>query len=66
MIQPNRIASGLADSLLSSANPDANPEPLIEAAFCRGVQLGLSIGAASRGCPTRALLYEKEARHGPC
>jgi len=51
MIQPNRIASGLADSLLSSANPDANPEPLIEAAFRRGVRLGLSIGAASRGCP---------------
>ncbi len=66
MIQPNRIASGLADSLLSSANPDANPEPLIEAAFRRGVRLGLSIRAASRGCPTRALLYEKEARHGPC
>ena len=66
MIQPNRIASGLEDSIPSSANPNANPEPLIEAAFRRGVRLDLSIGAASRGCGMRALLYEKEARHGPC
>jgi len=66
MIQPNRIASGLADSLLRGAKPDANPKRLIEAAFRRRVRLGVSIGAASRGCPTRALLYEKEARHGPC
>ena len=66
MIQPNRIASGLADSLLRGAKPDANPKRLIEAAFRRGVRLGVSIGAASRGCPTRALLYEKEARYGPC
>jgi hypothetical protein len=65
MIQPNRIASGLADSLLRGAKPDANPKRLIEAAFRRGVRLGLSIRAASRGCPTRARLYEKEARHGP-
>ncbi len=65
MIQPNRIASGIADSLLSSAKLDANPKPLIEAAFRRGVRLGLAIRAASRGCATRALLYEKEARHGP-
>jgi len=66
MIQPNRIASGLADSLLESAKPDANPKPLIEAALRRGVRLGRSIATASRGCPTCALLYEKEARYGPC
>ena len=65
MIQPNRIASGLADSLLRGAKLDASPKRLIEAALRRGVRLGLSIGAASRGCPTRALLYEKEARYGP-
>jgi hypothetical protein len=62
MIQPNRIACGLADSLLT----DANPKRLIEAAFRRGVPLGVAIGAASRGCPTRFLLYDKEARYGPC
>ncbi len=66
MIQPNRIASGLADSLLTAAKPDANPKPLIEAAFRRGVRLGPSIRVAFRDCPTRALLYETEARHGPC
>src|SRR5271165_109424 len=48
MIQPNRIASGLADSLLRGAKPDANPKRLIEAAFRRRVRLGVSIGAASR------------------
>ena len=66
MIQASRIASGLADDLLKIASPTTNPKPLIEDAFRRGVRLGLSIRAASRGCPTRALLYEKEARHGPC
>ena len=66
MIQASRIASGLAEDLLKIASPTANPKPLIEDAFRRGVRLGLSIRAASRGCPTRALLYEKEARHGPC
>ncbi len=66
MIQASRIASGLADDLLKIASPAANPKLLIEDAFRRGVPLGLSIRAASRGCPTRALLYEKEARHGPC
>ena len=66
MIPPNRIASGLAHSLPSSANPDAKPEPPIEAAFRRCVRPGPSIGATSRGCAMRALLYKKEARHGPC
>ena len=66
MIQASRIASGLADDLLKIASPATNPKPLIEDAFRRGVRLGLSIRAASRGCPTRALLYEKEARDGPC
>ena len=66
MIQPNRIASGLADSFLKGAKPDANPKRLIEAAFRRGVRSGLSIRAASGGRPTRALLYEKAAHHGPC
>jgi hypothetical protein len=66
MIHPNRIASGLAESFLTAAKPNANPKLLIEDAFHRGVRLGLSIRAASRGCPTRAPLYEKEARHGPC
>ncbi len=66
MIQPNRIASGLADSLLTAAKPEANPKSLIEAAFRRGFRLSLSIRAAFRDCPARALLYEKEARHGPC
>ena len=66
MIQASRIASGLVDDLLKIASPTTNPKPLIEDAFRRGVPLGLSIRAAFRGCPTRALLYEKEARDGPC
>ncbi len=66
MIQPNQIASGLAESLLTAAQPNANLKLLIEDAFRRGLRLGLSIRVAFRDCPTRALLYEKEARHGPC
>ena len=66
MLQASRIASGLADDLLKIKSPATNPKLLIEDAFRRGFRLGLSIRAASRGCPTRALLYEKEARHGPC
>ncbi len=66
MIQPSRIASGLADDLLRIASPATNPKLLIEDAFRRGFRLGLSIRAACKGRPTRALLYEKEARHGPC
>jgi len=66
MIHASRNAPGLADDLPKIASPTANPKALIEDAFRRGVRLGLSIRAASRGCPTRALLYEKEARHGPC
>ena len=63
---PSRIASGLADDLLRIASPTTNPKLLIEDAFRRGFRLGLSIRAAARGCPTRALLHEKEARHGLC
>ena len=66
MIQASRIASGLVEDLLKITSPTTNPKPLIEDAFRRGVPLGLSILAAARGCPARALLYEKEARHGPC
>jgi hypothetical protein len=66
MIHAGHVASGLADDLLRIARPGANPKPLIEDASRRGLRLGLSIRAASRGCPTRALLYEKEPRHGPC
>ena len=66
MNHASRIASGLADHVLKIASPAANPKLLIEDAFHRGVRLGLSTRAASRGCPTRALLYEKEAGHGPC
>ena len=66
MIQASRIASGLADDLLKIASPATNPKLLIEDAFRRGFRLGLSIRAASRGCPTRALLCQKEARDGPC
>ncbi len=66
MIQASRIASGHADDPPQIASPAANPKLLIEDAFRRGLPLDLSIPAASRGCPTRALLYEKEARHGPC
>ena len=40
-------------------SPAANPKALIEDAFRRGFRLGLSIRAASRGCPTRALLYRR-------
>ena len=66
MIQASRIASGLAQDFLKVSSPTANPKALIEDAFRRGFRLGLCIRAAARGCPTRALLYEKEARHGPC
>ena len=66
MIQASRIASGLADDVLKITSPATNPKPLIEDAFRRGVPLGLSIRAAARGCPTRALLCQKEARDGPC
>ncbi len=66
MLHASRIASGLADDLLKISSPATNPKLLIEDAFRLGFRLGLSIRAASRGCPTRALLYEKEARHGPC
>ncbi len=66
MIHASRIASGLAEDFLKVTSPTANPKALIEDAFRRGFRLGLSIRAAARGCPTRALLYEKEARHGPC
>jgi hypothetical protein len=65
MIQASRIASGLVVDLLEIARPTTNPKPLIEDAFRRGVPLGLS-RAAFRGCPTRALLCQKEARDGPC
>ena len=65
MIQTRRIAAGLADSLLRTAKPTADPKPLIEAAFRRGLRLGLSIRSASRACPTLARLCEQEARHGP-
>ena len=64
MIKASRIASGLADDLPKIASPATNPKPRIEDAFRRGVRLGLSIRAAFRGCPTCALLYEKEARVG--
>ncbi len=66
MIQPSRIASGLAEDFLKVTSPATNPKLLIEDAFRRGFRLGLSIRAAFRGCPTPALLYEKEARDGPC
>ncbi len=66
MLQASRIASGLAEDLVKIASPATNPKLLIEDAFRRGFWLGLAIRAASGGCPTRALLYEKEARHGPC
>jgi hypothetical protein len=66
MIRTSRIASGVANSLLESAKPTANPKPIIEDAFRRGFELGLSVRSVSRGCPTRRLLFEKEARHGPC
>jgi len=66
MIQASRIASGLVEDLLKIARPTTNPKPLIEGAFRRGVPLSLSIRAASRSCPTRALLCQREARHGPC
>ena len=66
MIQASRIASGLAEDLIKIASRTTNSKPLIEDAFRRNVPLGLSIRAAFRGCPTRALLCEKEARHGPC
>ena len=65
MMHASRIASALADHLLKIASPATNPKALIEDAFRRGVRLGLAILAASRGCPTRARLSEKEARHGP-
>jgi len=66
MIQASRIASGLADDVLKITSPATNPKLLIDDAFRRGFLLGLSIRAASRGCPTRALLCQKEARDGPC
>jgi hypothetical protein len=66
MIQASRIASGLADDVLKITRPATNPKLLIDDAFRRGFRLGLSIRAASRGCPTRALLCQKEARDGPC
>ena len=66
MLQASRIAPSLADHLLETTGPTANPMPLIEGAFRREFQVGLSIRTASRGFPTGALLYRKEARHGPC
>ena len=66
MLQASRIASGLADDLLNITSPATNPKHLIEDAFRRGVRHSLSIRAISGGCPARALLYEKGARHGPC
>ena len=59
MIHASRIASGLADHILKIASPDTNPKAPIENAFRRGVRLGLSTRPTSRGCPTRALLYEQ-------
>ena len=66
MIQPTASRPASPTAFSRSPSRATNPKPLIEDAFRRGVRLGLSIRAASRGCPTRALLYEKEARHGPC
>jgi hypothetical protein len=56
---------GPAGGQLRTAKPTADPKPLIEAAFRRGLRLGLSIRSASRACPTLARLCEQEARHGP-
>jgi len=64
MIHASRIASGIADHPLKIASPATNPKALIEEAFRRGFRLGLSIRAATKDCPARALLYE-EARRGP-
>ncbi len=64
MIHTSRIASGIADRLLKIGSPATNPKALIEEAFRRGFRLGLSIRAATKDCPARALLYE-ETRRGP-
>ena len=43
MIEPNRIAAGVARNLLWRARPNTDPKPLIEEAFRRGFRLGLSM-----------------------
>ena len=39
MIEPNRIAAGVARNLLKRAGPNTDPNPLIEEAFRRGFRL---------------------------
>jgi hypothetical protein len=43
VIEPNRIAAGVARNLLKRAGPNTDPNPLIEQAFRRGFRLGLSM-----------------------
>jgi len=65
MIEPKRIAAGVAKSLLRSADRSSNPRPLIEDAFRRDFRLGLSIRTPPNVGRERSFLSEKEPRHGP-
>ena len=65
MIDPKRIAAGVAKSLLRSADRNSNPRPLVEDAFRRGFRLGLSIRTPPNVGRERSFLSGKEPRHGP-
>jgi hypothetical protein len=43
MIEPNRVAAGVARNLLKRAGPNTDPKPLVEEAFRRGFRLGQSM-----------------------
>jgi len=65
MIELERIAAGMAKSLLRSADRNSNPRPLVEDAFRRGFRLWLSIRTPPNVSRERSFLSEKEPRHGP-
>lgn len=65
MIPTARIATGFAESLLKSARPSTDPELIVAEAVQRGLRLGLSLRRTPTVSRRRALLFEKEVRHGP-
>ena len=64
MIPTARLATGFAESLLKSARPSTDPEPIVAEAVQRGLRLRPSHRRTPTVCRRRALLFEKEARHG--
>jgi hypothetical protein len=65
MIEPKRIAAGVARSLLEESGRRANIRRPIEEAFRRGYQLGRSIRPATAPPAARASRRERAASSWP-